>query len=184
MTTGDIHLPNFSFQFLPPNRGELSATYRPANPSTIKVVNPVFFEGCMPLDKVRNVPMGKELARGIQAGTASKKDFSFEIRCEGKPNKLPPVKVYFQGDSPAAGMLRLSDAGKPGVASGVGIALTNNRGVKLPFSGASTIALDWRRSETGGEVYGFSGIASYAPIGGEVKPGRANATMTYVLDYN
>lgn len=150
-----------------------------------ELINNVFWAGCAAVDAVTNVSMGKELASNIETGTAASRPFSFDVRCEGLANNgAPPVKVYFEGDTLADGSLRLSEQGQSGVASGVGISLQNDKGAKLPFKKADALQLAWNRTDEQGEVYRFSGSAKYSLIGGGVKPGRANAILNYVIEYN
>ncbi|QKL09604.1 fimbrial protein [Pseudomonas putida] len=151
-----------------------------------KLINETYFTSCASTTSNLNVSMGKQQIKMIGANTSPKKDFSFEVRCLGlKPNKPVPIKIYFEGDSPGAGKLNLSGAGQEGVASGVHIALTTNKGKVLPFNKNNSIELEWLRSEAMAEVYRFSGVAQYAPSQtGKLKPGRGDATMTYVLEYN
>lgn len=128
--------------------------------------------------------MGKIPISNIKTGNALQKPFTFEVNCYGlQPTTPIPVKIYFAGNTQADGMLKLAD-GNQSVAKGVGIALVNDKGVKLPFSKDRSIKLDWQRSDPSAEVYRFSGNARYAPVGGEMKPGRGDATMSLVIDYN
>ncbi len=165
------------------------------NPSTIEfassaqsseLINETYFTSCESQARNLNVPMGRQNIKKISAATSPKKEFSFEVRCLGlKPNKPVPIKIYFEGDSPADGQLNLSGAGQDGVAGGVLIALATSKGKALPFNKANAIDLEWLRSEATAEVYRFSGVAQYAPSQvGKLKPGRGDATMTYVLEYN
>lgn len=164
--------------------GGLTYTIRPTNSST-HINNEVLFAGCTSVNGVTNVPMGLQTIDNLQAGKAENRPFNFDIRCEGlNPNTSVPVKVYFEGNSSADGLLALSGSGQPSVASGVGIALVSDKGVKLPFAKARSIRIEHRRSEAEGEIYRFSGIASYVRLADEIKPGKADASMTYVIDYN
>lgn len=160
-------------------------TFESTTPTT-KLVNNIYFTSCESQNKTLNIAMGKQHASHIRANNAAEKAFSFMVRCQGlKPKNPAPVKIYFEGDAPADGQLNISQAGHPGVASGVHISLTTSDGIKLPFAKANAIDLRWLRSETTAEVYEFSGVARYANSNnGDIKPGRADATMTYVLDYN
>lgn len=152
---------------------------------TTKLINSSYFTTCESLNPHLEVPMGKGVIRQISNGASPVVTFGFDVSCRGwKPTLPPPVKIYFQGDSPGPGLLRLSGAGQPGVARGVGIALTNGQNVNLPFIKANAIALQWQRSETGGEIYRFDGRARYTSLGGEYQPGSADAALTYVFEYN
>ncbi|MGE7957818.1 hypothetical protein ACQKQA_14730 [Pseudomonas sp. NPDC089530] len=70
------------------------------------------------------------------------------------------------------------------MASGVGISVVNDKGVKLPFDIARSIKLDWDRSTADGEIHHFAGKAKYVPTTGQMTPGKADGTMNFVLDYN
>ena len=162
-----------------------TVSFEPTAKST-ELINEVYFTSCESQTPNLDVPMGKQQITQISANAAPKKTFTFEVRCRGsKPSTPIPVKVHFEGDSPAEGQLNLSGAGQPGVAKGVQIALTTPEGAKLPFNKAKAVDLKWLRSEPTAEVYQFSGAAQYVPSNsGPLKPGRGDATMTYVLDYN
>ncbi|PMY70714.1 MULTISPECIES: fimbrial protein [Pseudomonas] len=150
-----------------------------------ELVNDIFFAGCESVGAAVNVQMGKQTIEHITKGSVREVPFNFDVRCDGlKPDTKVPVKVYFEGNSQADGLLKLVNLGQPGVASGVGISLVNNKGVKLPFNIARSIALDWNREVVEGSIYRFSGSAKYVPTGGEIKPGKGDATMSFVLNYN
>ncbi|AZD84637.1 hypothetical protein C4K14_1802 [Pseudomonas chlororaphis subsp. aureofaciens] len=54
----------------------------------------------------------------------------------------------------------------------------------MPFEITRFVALDWNRGVADGSVYRFTGSAKYAPTGGEITPGKGDATMSFVLNYN
>ncbi|MGY3256769.1 fimbrial protein [Pseudomonas chlororaphis] len=153
--------------------------------SSTELVNDVFFAGCESVGAAVNVQMGKQTIQHIKNGSVKEVPFNFDVRCDGlKPDTKVPVKVYFEGNSQADGMLKLANLGQAGVASGVGISLVSDKGVKLPFAISRSIALDWNREIAEGSIYRFSGSAKYVPTGGEIKPGKGDATMSFVLNYN
>ncbi|WP_175908304.1 fimbrial protein, partial [Burkholderia seminalis] len=118
---------------------------------TTQVTNNIYFGGCQTTTPVTNVRMGKEIIERIKSGRAAEHPFSLEVACgTNKPGNPLPVKVYFEGDNEAEGLLRLSGRGTPGVASGIGIALTSDKGVKLPFIKANALTMDWNRSSPEG----------------------------------
>ncbi|AZD14703.1 hypothetical protein C4K25_1763 [Pseudomonas chlororaphis] len=163
--------------------GGLSVVVR--SQGATELVNDIFFAGCESVGAAVNVPMGKQTIDNLKKGSVKEVPFNFDVRCEGlKPDTKVPVKVYFEGNSQADGLLKLAQLGQAGVASGVGISLVNDKGVKLPFDIARSIALDWNREIAEGSIYRFSGSAKYAPTGGEIKPGKGDATMSFVLNYN
>ncbi len=152
---------------------------------TTQVTNNIYFGGCQTTTPVTNVRMDKEPIERIKGGRAAEHPFSLEVACgTNKPGNPLPVKVYFEGDKEAAGLLRLTGRGTPGVAAGVGIALTSDKGVKLPFTQADALTMDWNRSSPDGEVYRFSGKAKYAPTTGTITAGSGNATLNFVIQYN
>ncbi|WP_446901021.1 fimbrial protein [Burkholderia sp. YIM B11467] len=160
-------------------------TYTVKSTGSTEVVNDVMFTGCEGVDTMVNVQMGREAIAHIKSGQAAVHPFNFDVRCTGlKPTTTAPVKVYFAGDSSTDGLLALSGKGKEGVASGIGISLVNDKGVKLPFDQSRSIKIDHFRSDVEGEIYRFSGVAKYVLTTGAVKPGKADATMTYVIEYN
>lgn len=131
------------------------------------------------------VQMGKIAISNIKSGAVPEKLFALDIRCRGmQPEKPVPVRIYFEGDSAGPGLLNPTGVGQAGVAQGIAIELKNDKGTKLPFSKPNAINLDWQRSDVDAEVYRFAGSARYSASGGEIKPGKADASMTYVLDYN
>ncbi|CAI8711875.1 fimbrial protein [Pseudomonas chlororaphis] len=161
------------------------ATLQVKGQGTTELVNDVYFSGCESVGAAVNVQMGKQTIQHIKNGSAREVPFNFDVRCSGlKSGAKVPVKVYFEGTSQADGMLKLSKLGQAGVAAGVGISLVNDKGVKLPFDIARSVALDWNRDAADGSIYRFSGKAKYAPTGGEMKPGKGDATMSFVINYN
>ncbi|WP_175884042.1 fimbrial protein [Burkholderia sp. BCC0044] len=154
-------------------------------PARVNIVNDVYFESCSVVDKAVTVQMGQEQIERIKRGTATEHPFGFDVRCLGlKPNAAGgSVRVYFEGNAVSDGLLRLSSTGT-NAATGMGIALVNDSGVKLPFSKARALPLKWNRSEPEGEMYRFSGTAKYAPTSGTIKPGEADAVMNFVIEYN
>ncbi len=152
---------------------------------TTQVTNNVYFGGCKTTTPVTNVKMGKEGIQQIKSGQVAEHSFSLEVACgSNKPSNPLPVKVYFEGDNAATGLLRLSGSGTPGVAAGVGIALTSDKGVKLPFTQANALTMDWNRSSPDGEVYRFTATAKYAPTTGAITAGKGDATLNFVIQYN
>lgn len=161
------------------------AAHKVKGKGTTELVNDVYFSGCESVGAAVNVQMGKQTIQHIKNGSAREVPFNFDVRCSGlKSGAKVPVKVYFEGASQGDGMLKLSNLGQAGVASGVGISLVNDKGAKLPFDIARSIGLDWNRDAAEGSIYRFSGKAKYAPTGGEMKPGKGDATMSFVLNYN
>lgn len=144
-----------------------------------KVQSQAYFSGCTGVEKL-NVALGRVSLAG--ADTARQKPFNLDVLCSGAAaGSRIPVKVYFEGDSDGPGRLNLEAGG----AQGVEISLLNDRGVKLPFSQGSALGMTWMRSEPKGEVYRLPVIAEYAKKASQkVVPGRANATLNYILEYN
>lgn len=152
---------------------------------TTELINDVMFAGCESVGAAVNVPMGKQTIENIKKGSVKEVPFNFDVRCSGlAPNTTVPVKVYFEGNSSGDGLLNLTHQGQAGVASGVGIAVVNDKGVKLPFDIARSIKLDWNRSTADGEIYRFVGSAKYVPTSGQMTAGRGDGTMNFVLNYN
>ncbi|WP_338807203.1 fimbrial protein [Pseudomonas chlororaphis] len=152
---------------------------------TTELVNDVYFSGCESVGAAVNVQMGKQTIQHIKNGSVREVPFNFDVRCSGlKSGAKVPVKVYFEGASQGDGMLKLSNLGQAGVASGVGISLVNDKGAKLPFDIARSIGLDWNRDAAEGSIYRFSGKAKYTPTGSEITPGKGDATMSFVINYN
>lgn len=154
-------------------------------PTRVNILNEVYFETCTVVNDLVEVNMGQEQIERIRNGRAIEHPFHFDVSCVGlKPNAPGgSVRTYFEGNAVSDGLLRLTSSG-PEAATGIGIALANDSGVKLPFSKAKALPLAWNRSAANGEIYRFSGVASYALTSGPVKPGKADAAMSFVMDYN
>jgi len=143
-----------------------------------------YYTSCVPTEKTYEVPMGGAFPDQVIAGTVPVRTFAFDVHCEGmNPSTPPPVKVHFQGNA-QAGLLALQDAGQDGVAQGVAIELKDGGGTALPFSPDDALPLDWRSGSASGQRYRFSGQARYVPDGNAIRPGRADASLTFVLVYN
>lgn len=144
-----------------------------------------YYASCLPVLSTVEVPMGRVGTHDIQYDQAPTRSFDFDVRCEGmNPATPPPVKVYFRGDAPNDGWLRLDRAGQPGVATGVGIVLESDQGVALPFARERALPMKWRSGSTQGQIYRFSGVARYVRDGAAVAAGSADASLTYILEYN
>ncbi|WP_080402754.1 fimbrial protein [Burkholderia ubonensis] len=81
-------------------------------------------------------------------------------------------------------MLLADGQGQAGMAQGMGVALTDSNGADLPFAKERALATTWTSSGANTELYRFRSKARYVASGGEVKAGRADATLTYILQYN
>jgi len=161
--------------------------YQISSEGTTEIINDVYYGACSTTTPAINVRMGKELIERIRYVEAPRHAFSLEVVCgTNKPGNPLPVKVYFEGDSYADGGLRLAGHGTEGVASNVGIMLRSDKGTYLPFTPGRALAMDWSRSSAEGEVYRFSATATYVPMSpmSPMKPGRADATMNFIIEYN
>ncbi|AUG02774.1 fimbrial protein [Pseudomonas sp. 09C 129] len=144
-----------------------------------------FFTTCYTPKSSTEVNMGRPAAEQVKRGSVQDHPFALDVVCEGlNPTVKPPVKVYFEGNSVRDGLLNLNGSGQSGVAKGVAISLTSDKNVALPFSKAKAVALDWQASGPGNEMYRFAAKARYVTTGTEVAAGKADATLTYVLEYN
>jgi type 1 fimbria pilin len=152
---------------------------------TTEVTNSIYFSACEAQVKSLIVPMGKIAAANIRNGNTQAQNFNLNVYCKGlRPTQPAPVKIYFQGATTSDGLLKFNDAGQSHVASGAAIELTNGKGTRLPFTPSQALNLDWQQSQPDAEVYHFAGQARYVPSGGEVKAGKADAVVSYVLVYN
>ncbi|AZC82786.1 hypothetical protein C4K30_3674 [Pseudomonas chlororaphis subsp. piscium] len=144
-----------------------------------------FFTTCYTPKSSTEVNMGRPAAEQVKRGSVQDFPFALDVVCNGlNPTVKPPVKVYFEGNSVRDGVLNLNGVGQPGVAKGVAISLSNDKNVALPFSKAKAVALDWQSSGPGTEMYRFAAKARYVTTAAEVVAGKADATLTYVLEYN
>ncbi|MFL9848452.1 fimbrial protein [Pseudomonas chlororaphis] len=150
-----------------------------------KLEHNAFFATCYTPKSSTEVNMGRPAIEQVKRGSVQEFPFALDVVCNGlNPTVKPAVKVYFEGNSVRDGVLNLNGVGQPGVAKGVAISLANDKGVALPFSKAKAVALDWQASGPGTEMYRFAGKARYVTTGAEVAAGKADATLTYVLEYN
>lgn len=136
-------------------------------------------------DKSQAVPMGLAAISMVRADVSPVRNYALDVICEGTPaGSPPPVRVYFEGDATPDGLLRLSEL--PETAAGIGIAVTSTSGTPLPFANrAKALGMTWIGRSNGKDRYRFEGRARYVAMpGAEPKPGRADAVMSYVLDYN
>lgn len=139
-----------------------------------------FFTTCYTPKSSTEVNMGRPAAEQVKRGSVQNFPFALDVVCEGlNPTVKPPVKVYFEGNSVRDGLLNLNGSGQSGVAKGVAISLSSDKNVALPFSKAKAVALDWQASGPGNEMYRLAAKARYVTTGAE-----ADATLTYVLEYN
>lgn len=144
----------------------------------------VYFTSCHTPRTVTDVNMGRAVVAEIKLGQAKEHAFSLDVQCEGmNPATKPPVKVYFEGNAVRDGLLNLDGGGAANVAKGVGIAVTNDKGKDVPFTKGGALPLTWQSSGTNLERYRFSGKARYVATTGEMTAGKADATLTYVLQY-
>ncbi|MGN7832920.1 fimbrial protein [Pseudoxanthomonas sp. 22568] len=143
-----------------------------------------YFTSCHTPRTVTDVNMGRAVVAEIKLGQAKEHAFSLDVQCEGmNPATKPPVKVYFEGNAVRDGLLNLDGGGAANAAKGVGIAVTNDKGKDVPFTKGGALPLTWQSSEPNLERYRFSGKARYVATTGEMTAGKADATLTYVLQY-
>lgn len=146
---------------------------------TTKLESQNYFSGCAGVESL-NISMGRipivDLAKNQQH------PFNLDVLCSGMAaGTRVPVKVYFEGSSDGPGRLNLDSGG----AQGVEISLLNDRGARLPFSQGGALDMTWIRSEPQGEIYRLPVVAAYERKASQkVEPGRANATLNYILEYN
>ncbi|WP_157638646.1 fimbrial protein [Burkholderia ubonensis] len=152
---------------------------------TTTLVQNFYYTSCYNPAPPPTVNLGRVSAWDLKKGNVTQQDFSLDIRCDGmNPTTKPAVKIYFAGNSPRDGLLLTDGQGQAGMAQGVGVALTDSNGTDLPFAKERALTTTWTSSGTNTELYRFRGKARYVASGGEVKAGRADATLTYILQYN
>ncbi|MBB3277740.1 MULTISPECIES: fimbrial protein [unclassified Pseudoxanthomonas] len=181
-------------------KGSVVFSYRadlpiPSRPETLidiagthlrfNLTHDTYYTRCMPVVSPLEVPMGRISTLDLTRSAAPARSFTLDIDCEGAhPATPPPVRIHFQGDSPRDGWLNLDLAGRADIASGVGIALKDEDGNPLPFSPERALPLKWQDGTRQRQRYRLSATARYASEGGTPGAGRADASLTYVLDYN
>lgn len=149
----------------------------------INVKNEHYFSGCASTAPLLNIPMGKTALSQLDANQALFKHINLDIRCMGLSHeKAPPVKIYFEGNNAGAGLLNLAAQDKG--ATGVRLALENDKGQPLPFSKSNALTMDWDHTDNQGEIYRLPIKARYVKSGARMTPGKADAEMSYVIEYN
>ncbi|AOE82998.1 fimbrial protein [Pseudomonas sp. TCU-HL1] len=150
--------------------------------STLTVINESLYASCEPVKPVDRVDMGVVLSSDLQAGRAPVQPFSFDVRCQGldKPNHR--VRAYFDGSSPRAGILETQTG--EGRVTGVAVALKDAQGHALTFGSRNLHQLALTGQDAEGHLYRFTGTAQYVKTGQSFTTGKADASLTYVLDYN
>ncbi len=154
------------------------------NSSGINLINNIYLMSCAADQDVVQVPMGAVTLSSLRADASPIRSYDLNVTCEGGPTGKPPVKIYFVGETTPQGVLRLSRY--PYTATGVGIAVSDTNGNPLPFTDQKK-ALEITHVGRINDIdrYHFQGRAQYVTIPeGQLGPGRADAAMTYVLDYN
>ena len=149
----------------------------------VKVETDNYFAGCSGLIKDIKVPMGS-VWTGELSGHAKTTAFDLGVRCIGLPrgSKLP-VKAYFEGDSPGDGRLNLLGGGATGAVIELRTGL--GAGTALPFSAGQAVNMTWLRSDAEGELYTLPIKARYVQKPGvKVEPGKADAVLNYIIEYN
>lgn len=138
-----------------------------------------YFSGCTG-EKHQDIPLGKVAIPLL--GQQIPHTVGLNVLCTGLlPGSNLPVRIYFEGSNEGPGMLNLT----PGGAEGIGVALTTPAGGKLPFSKFGALTMKWIKSEEDGERYTFEFNAKYVQKGStKIIPGRADAVLNYILDYN
>ncbi|MDF3865954.1 fimbrial protein [Pseudomonas denitrificans (nom. rej.)] len=143
----------------------------------ISVTIPQNFSGCSGTDNL-NIKLGS--VHAAELASARAKSFDLDVVCHGAaPGSNLPVSVYFEGSSDSDGHLNLN----PGGAGGVEVSLTSDNR-PLPFNKTSALSMSWQRTEENGEIYRLPIDARYIyKDKNNFKPGRADATMNYILEY-
>ena len=142
-----------------------------------------YFAGCAGLIKDIKVPMGS-VWTGELSGHAKTTAFDLGVRCIGLPrgSKLP-VKAYFEGDSPGDGRLNLLGGGAMGAE--IELRTGQGAGTALPFSVGQAVNMSWLRSDAEGELYTLPIKARYVQKPNtKVEPGKADAVLNYIIEYN
>lgn len=146
---------------------------------TIRVESERYFSGCSGTENL-NISMGR--VASTELGKKPARNFNLDVLCSGLPagTKIP-VKVYFEGNADGPGRLNL----EPGGAKGVELSLSNEQNTPLPFSRGAAMDMTWTRTQPDGEIYRLPVSAEYVKKPSQkVEPGRANATLNYIIEYD
>ncbi len=133
---------------------------------------------CSVSNSAINVPMG-DMARKLFTGVGYKgpiKQFFITLRCDAD-TKVKMTIDAVADSSAAPGVIALTSAGSPGVASGVGIQLTHS-GAPVVFGSPKSIIT------SAGGVLNIPLIATYYQTSPTVRVGPANAQATFTMTYN
>jgi len=133
---------------------------------------------CSVSNSAINVPMG-DMARKLFTGVGHKgpiKQFFITLRCDAD-TKVKMTIDAVADSSAAPGVIALTSAGSPGVASGVGIQLTHS-GAPVVFGSPKSIIT------SAGGVLNIPLIATYYQTSPTVRVGPANAQATFTMTYN
>ncbi len=151
----------------------------------LTINNVPYYSSCTPIIPVIDVPLGETEPADIRNDTTTPYNFNLDILCEtAKPEEAPTlsVKVYFQGDNNGDGLLKIATSQV--AATGVQISLedTNNR--KLPFDQSRALTVPKDRLHERGVIHSLPIVARYVSDGTPVTSGPADASLTYVIEYN
>lgn len=151
--------------------------------ATFNFTNNVMLTSCYAENPDIPVAMGTVPFETVRRNLATPRDYAIDIRCSGTNGAATPVKVFFEGNVTADGILKLADT--PASASGFGIAVTDAEGNPVPFHDRPrSLPSVWQDSIGVEDRYRFQGKARYVPLADPLKAGGADAVLSFVLDYD
>jgi len=126
------------------------------------------------------VNLGKVSKKSFPATGSTAASTSFKLTLTGCPKAVTSASLKFDGVSDNGNNNIIALTAGTGVATGVGVQITDEQNVVIPLSTeTSSIAIDPNAEETD---LGF--LARYISTAATVTPGPANATATFTMTYN
>ncbi|MCO6055965.1 fimbrial protein [Pseudomonas sp. MOB-449] len=138
---------------------------------------------CAPAQQQKTVSMGNVSPDAVRNGNAPIKTFTIDVNCIGSTGSgAGSVRMYFLGDSTSPGLLSLDQL--PGAAKGIALRLRNQDNSLLQFGPSYMQPIPLQRGGGYLAVYTYTGTAQYEKTTDNVSSGVANASLTYVIEYN
>lgn len=138
---------------------------------------------CEPAQRQKIVSMGNVSPEAVRNGNAPVKTFTIDVNCIGHPGAgAGSVRMYFLGDSTSHGLLNLDQL--QGAAKGVALRMRNQDDSDLRFGPGYMQPIPLQHGEGHLAVYAYTGSAQYEKTTNNISSGVANASLTYVIEYN
>ncbi len=127
----------------------------------------------------QSVMLGEISSGQLRQAGESSLPVAFSIHLQHCDAAATGVAITFTGDADSVNPALLAIAADPGAATGLGVAINDDRGTAIPLNSASRIyALDPAKSDNPLTFY-----AQYTATSSNVSAGTANATATFTLTW-